>query len=180
MTRLALVSSLVCALLVATRLPGLVAPAKYREHMLKFPRSVLWGRVLMGIVAAIVWVVMYRAATEDWAWARPLILVGVPVGYWLVIQYAPQFLAVRASAAVALLIAKQMLDAADLSELPARLVVTVLAYVWVIAAIWITISPHHVRDLVGYFMANDRRCRIACGAGLGVGVVLLVLGVFVY
>ena len=180
MTRLGLVSSLVGGLLVITRLPGLVAPAKFREHALKFPRSMLWGRVLMGIAAAIAWVVMYRAAADDWAWAKPLILGGVPVAYWLVIQYAPQFLAVRASAALTLLIAKQMVDAADTSELHARLLVTVLAYVWVVAAIWITIAPHHVRDLLGYFMANDRRCRAACAVGTGLGVVLLALGVFVY
>ena len=180
MTRLGLVSSLVGGLLVASLLPALIAPAKFREHALKFPRSVLWGRVLMGIAAAIAWVVMYRAAADDWAWAKPLILVGVPVAYWLVIRYAPQFLAVRASAALTLLIAKQMVDAADTSELHARLIVTVLAYMWVVAAIWITIAPHHARDLLGYLMANDRRCRAACSIGLALGVVLLWFGMFVY
>ena len=74
MNQLALVSTLVGGLILATRLPGLIAPTKYREHMLKFPRSMIWGRVLMGIAALIAWRVMYRAATDDWAWAqrRPL------------------------------------------------------------------------------------------------------------
>jgi hypothetical protein len=180
MTRLALVSTLVGGLIVATRLPGAIAPAKFREHFLRFPRSTMWGRVLMGIAALIAWVVMYRAATDDWAWARPLILVGVPIAYWIVIQYASTFLAMRASAALMLLFAKQMVDAADLSDSPSRLIVTVFAYIWVVMAIWITVAPHHFRDMMQFFMANDKRCRLACSFGVLVGVLFLVLGVFVY
>jgi hypothetical protein len=179
MNRLALVSTLVGVFVVATRLPGVVAPAQYREHLLRFPRSVMWGRVLMGIAALIAWVVMYRAAADDWAWARPFIIAGVPVAYWVVIRYAGTFLAMRASAALMLIVAKQMVDAADLSDLPARLIVTVFAYVWVVAAIWITIAPHHFRDLMQSFMADDKRCRLVCSVGVLVGVLFLALGLFV-
>ena len=180
MTRLALVSTLVGAFIIASRLPGVVAPAKYREHMLKFPRSVLWGRVLMGVAAAIAWVVMYNAATDDWAWARPLILVGVPIAYWIVIQFASTFLAMRAAAALMLMAAKQMVDAADLSDVPSRLIVTVFAYLWVIGAIWMTVAPHHFRDLAQILMADDNRCRRLCSFGVVVGVAFLALGVLVY
>ena len=180
MTRLALVSTLVGAVIIAARLPGVIAPAKYREHMLKFPRSVLWGRVLMGIAAAIAWVVMYNAATDDWAWARPLILVGVPIAYWIVIQYASAFLAMRATAALMLMAAKQMVDAADLSDHPSRLIVTVFAYLWVVGAIWITVAPHHFRDLAQVVMADNKRCRTVCSVGVIVGAIFLALGVFVY
>jgi uncharacterized membrane protein (DUF485 family) len=180
MTRLGLVSSLVGGFLVATRLPGIIWPEKFREHALKFPRSMLWGRILMGIAAAIAWAVMYNAASDEWAWARPLILIGVPIAYWLVIQYGTHFLAMRAVAALTLLIARQMVDAADASDLPFRLFVTILAYIWVVAAIWVTIAPHHFRDLLSYFMANDKRCRAACSFGAGLGVLLVALGVFVY
>jgi len=83
---------------------------------------------------------MYRAAIDEWAWARPLIVIAVPVAYWLVVQYGTHFLAMRAVAALLLLIAKQMVDAADSSDLPSRLLVTTLAYVWVVMAIWITIA----------------------------------------
>jgi hypothetical protein len=180
MTRLALTSIVIGVVIVASRLPGVIVPAKFREHALKFPRSVLWARVLMAIVAVWVGIVLYGAATEEWAWARPLIVVGIPVAYWVVIQFADQFLAVRAAAAFILLIAKVMVDAADLSDLPARLFVTVLAYVWVIMAIWIAIAPHHARDLAGYLMANDNRCRAACSVSIAVGVALVALGLFVY
>ena len=180
MNRLALVSTLVGAFIVTTRLPGVIAPTKYREHILRFPRSMIWGRVLMGIAALIAWVVMYRAATDDWAWARPLILAGVPIAYWIVIQYASTFLAMRASAALMLMAAKQMVDAADLSDLSSRLIVTVFAYLWVVAAIWITIAPHHFREIAQFFMSDDKRCRTVCSVGVIVGAIFLALGVFVY
>src|SRR5436309_1027091 len=180
MTRLALVSTAVGGLIVAARIPAVVAPAKFREHAVRFPRSAVWGRVLMGIAAAIAWWIMYHAATDEWRWAQPLILVGVPVAYVLVINFAPNYLAMRGSAALMLMIAKQMVDAADASESPWRLIVTVLAYLWVIGAIWMTATPHHIRDFIGFWTANDNRCRLANGAGLVVGLALVALGVFVY
>src|SRR6266446_6355121 len=141
MTRLAIVSVAAGVFVVAARLPGLLAPAKYREHAIKFPRSELWGRVLMGIAAAIAWWIMYHAATDEWKWAQPLILIGVPVAYVLVINFAPHYLAMRGTAALLLMLAKVMVDAADASDSPLRLIVTVLAYLWVVAAIWMTVAP---------------------------------------
>ena len=177
---LKLVSILAGAVVVAIRLPGVVVPTKYREHLIKFPRSIWWGRVLMGLAAAIAWWIMYHAATDEWKWAQPYILIGVPVAYALVINFAPSYLAMRGAAALHLMAAKVMVDAADWSETPWRLVVTVLAYLWVVAAIWMTVAPHHFRDLIGFMMANDKRCRAACSAGIVVGLTLVALGVFVY
>jgi hypothetical protein len=180
MSRLALISIAIGALAIVSRLPGLIVPARFRQFAIQFPRSLLWGRILMGVAAAIAWVVMYNAATDEWAWAKPIILIGVPIAYWLVIQYATHFLALRAVAALMLMVAKQMVEAADLSDVPARLIVTTLAYLWVVAAIWLTVAPHHYRDLVGYTMANDWRCRAVCSLGVVVGVGLVALGVLVY
>ena len=59
-----------------------------------------------------------------------------------------------------LLIAKLMVDAADQSELPMRLIVTVLAYLWVCAAVWMAGAPHQVRDVVGFVTANNTRCAL--------------------
>jgi hypothetical protein len=180
MTRLALTSTLLGAAMIGLRLPGVLAPATERERLVKFPRSIVAGRILMGILAAISWVVMYRSATDEWAWARPLILVGVPVAYWLVIQYANSFLAIRAVAGLLLLLAKVAIDATDTSEKPLRLVLSVLAYIWVITAIWMAIAPHHFRDLIGYFTASDQRLRRKSLIGVVIGAVLVVLGLFAY
>src|SRR2546425_2023226 len=180
MARLAIVSIAVGALSVAARVPGIVAPARYREHLVQFPRSEFWGKILMGIAAAIAWWIMYHAATDEWKWAQPLILIGVPAAYFLVINFAPHYLAMRGAAALHLMVAKLMVDAADLSDAPLRLVVTVLAYLWVVSAIWMTVAPHHFRDLIGFMMANDKRCRRVCTTGIAVGLVLIALGMFIY
>ncbi len=134
----------------------------------------------MAICALWAGIVMYNAATDDWAWARPLVVIGVPIAYWIVIQFADQFLALRAMAALILLVAKLMVDAADLSELPMRLIVTVLAYIWVCVAVWMAGAPHQVRDVVGFVTANNTRCRLACLFGATVGLLLVVLGLCVY
>ena len=181
MNRLALISTIIGAIIIVARMPGLVVPDKFRAASLKCPRSVLWGRVLMAVAAVWVGIVMFKAVDNDWpSWARPAIVVGVPIAYALVIKYADQFLAFRGLAVLLLLAAKIMVDAADASNLPARLVVTTLAYIWVVAAMWMTIAPHHFRDLLGWSMANNTRCRIVCSIGGAIGLTLLVLGLFVY
>lgn len=177
---LKLISIIVGALVVVSRLPGVLATEKFREFAVKFPRNVLLGRILMGVVALIVWWIMYHAATDEWKWAQPLILIGVPVAYGLVYQFGTPYLSLRAVAALMLLVAKQMLDAADVSESSFRLIVTVYAYVWVVAAIWMASAPHHYRDLIGFVMKDNQRCRLACGAGMLTGVALVALGVFIY
>ena len=90
------------------------------------------------------------------------------------------FLALRGTAALVLLVAKVAIDAADLSELSSRLVVTVAAYLGVCGAMWMAIAPHQVRDWIGFVTANDTRCRAACGIGVAVGAFLVALGLFVY
>jgi len=180
MTQLAIVSTVVGALVVAGRIPGLVAPDAFRRVAVQFPRSLWAGRILMGIAAAIAWVIVYNAATDEWAKFRPVIMVGVPLAYWLVIQFGNTFLAVRGAAALILMLARVMVGAADQSELSSRLVVTTLAYVWAVAGIWMAIAPHHVRDLTQWAMASNLRCRWLCGVGVLVGLALVLLGLFVY
>jgi hypothetical protein len=180
MTRLAITSTIIGVASIVGRLPGIVAPEKYGECVRSFPRSVLWGRILMGAAALWAGFVMFNAATDDWAWARPLVVIGVPIAYFLVIQFADQYLALRGLAALMLLIAKLMVDAADQSELPMRLIVTVLAYLWVCVAVWMAGAPHQVRDVVGFMTANNLRFRLACFLGVVVGALLVVLGLCVY
>jgi len=182
MTKLALISTAVGAAVIAARLPGVLAPTRYREFMVKFPRSEFWGRVLITIAGLIAWWVMFHASREsdEWKWAQPLIVVGVPVVLYCIYRYGIHYLALRATAALLLLIAKLMVDVADASETVLRLFVTVLAYLWVVAAIWMAAAPHHFRDLIGWAMANDERCRTVCSLGVCLGVVLMALGVFAY
>ncbi len=193
MNHLATISTVVGAGVVLGRLPGIISTEKFRAFQLQFPRHVWIGRITMLIAAVWAGIVVFHAASATlsetisetgrggiWAYVPTLVVVGFPIAYWLVIQYGQQYLALRGTAALLLLVAKLMVDAADASERPARLVVTILGYLWVVAALWMTIAPHHIRDAIGYFMANNARCRLVCSIGIGVGVVLMALGMFVY
>lgn len=193
MTTLAITATIVGAAIIASRLPGVIAPAKFREHAMSFPRHIWWGRILMAIAAVWAGIVLFGAANDAvtdqiratgkagiWGLGKPLVIVGMPVAYFMVIQFAEQFLAMRGAAGLMLLIAKVMLDAADASDRPSRLVVTVVAYLWVVAATWMAIAPHHIRDVIGYKMATDQRCRAFCSFGVAVGALLIALGLFVY
>ena len=181
MTRLAITSTILGAAIIAGRLPGIIAPEKFSAEARKFPRSVLWGRILMGVCAVWAGIVLYFfAAVDDFAWVKPFIVIGIPIAYWLVIQYADQFLALRGLAALMLLISKVVLNAADISDSPLRLVVTVLAYIQVCGAVWMASAPHQVRDWIAFMTANTARCRFACSVGAAVGVFLVLLGLFVY
>jgi hypothetical protein len=73
-----------------------------------------------------------------------------------------------------------MVDAADLSDKPIRLVVTVLAYVMVCVAMWMAGFPHQVRDVVSFVTATKTRTRATCLPGVILGALLVVLGLCVY
>ena len=75
MTRLAITSTILGAAIIAGRLPGVFAPEMFNAHARKFPRSVLWGRILMGICAVWAGIVLYFfAAVDDFAWLKPVIV----------------------------------------------------------------------------------------------------------
>jgi hypothetical protein len=54
--------------------------------------------------------------------------------------------------------------------------VTTWAYLWIVAAVWFTISPWRLRDLIGWMTANEQRIRLSCAARLIFGLVVAVIG----
>jgi len=154
MTNLALISIALGTLMIVSRLSGIIAPEKFRKIATSFARSTSWGKFILAIAAIWAITIVYNDTSEAWDKARPYILIAIPVCYFLVVTFGQQFLALRAAAALLLLIAKVMLDAADQSESSFRLIMTVLSYVWVIIAIWAAGAPHHIRDLTNFLMAD--------------------------
>jgi len=96
------------------------------------------------------------------------------------IFFMPVFLAVRGFAMLLLLGAGVLLDSAFLVDSGSRLVVTILAYVWAVAGIALVASPYLMRDAFEYLFKSEQRCQIACGAGAGFGLLLVILGLFIY
>jgi hypothetical protein len=73
-------------------------------------------------------------------------------------------------------LAKLMLDTARWVETEWRLVIAILAYIWIFAGIWFTVSPWRFRDITNWRMANETRIRACTGLRVGLGLFLAILG----
>ena len=168
------------AAIIATRLPALLKPQLFREWVRKFPRAFWPGVVFLTI--SVIWCLYIVSNAREDGMAVPknvvyVFLIGIYAG---LIALKFDFLAVRGLAILLMLLAKMIVDAANLIETPWRLVMTVLGYVWAIAGMWLTVSPYRFRDLIEWATATDGRLRALAAVGCAFGAFLIGLGVFVY
>src|SRR5436309_10042974 len=137
------------AFLILMSLPGLFKPdlANVAE---RFPRSRIAGVVLLTI--ALLWTFWLLATIEMGefsAFRRPL-LIALPVGYVLALRFVEEFLAVRALGILCLLAAEPLLDAAFLRNETSRLLVTVFAYLLIVAGLFCVAVPYILRDQLSW------------------------------
>jgi hypothetical protein len=159
---------------------GLLKPGAFAAKVRKFPRSLPAGIVLM--LLGTVWFAYYFSEEQvsDFANAKPYLMAGfVLVGVCSCI-FVQDFLAVRGLAVVFLLLAKLMVDTARWADTDWRLVVLTWAYVLVVAGIWFTVWPWHLRDMLNWATANEKRVRIGSAIRLAFGLFVAVLGFTVY
>ena len=117
---------------------------------------------------------------SDFAPYKRLMLIGfAAVGIGACV-FVKDFLAVRGLAILLLLVAKLMLDSARWVDSQWRLVVVVLAYLWILEGMWLTISPWRLRNMIGWMTANERRCRFLCAIRLAFCLFLILLGIVAY
>jgi multisubunit Na+/H+ antiporter MnhG subunit len=161
---------------------GLTAPDKFRNAMREFPRSNTWGWFLMLLGTA--WFV-YNVGQEqvaDFQSYKKILLTffaGVGIASCIFVR---DFLAVRGAAVVMLLLAKGMVDTGRPLLGASGWVVLwqAWAYVFVVAGIWLTVSPWRLRDFIHWATADERRIRITCGARLAFCLLIVLLGATVY
>src|ERR1051325_9670231 len=157
---------------------GLMNPESFRTAVRKFPRSVRWGFALM--LTGTAWI-MYNVRLEsisDFASYKTFLFgsfAGVGIGTCIFVQ---DFLAVRGLAVVLLLLAKLMVDTGRpaLGDTHWVLVMQTLAYGFVVAGIWLTVSPWRLRDFLEWCTASERRIKIGCGIRLLFGLLVAALG----
>ena len=159
---------------------GLMKPAAFAAGVRKFPRSLPWGIALMLLGTA--WFLYYFslesisdfASYQSWLMAG---FAGVGIASCFFVQ---DFLAVRGLAVVLMLLAKLMVDTARWADTDWRLVVVSWAYFLVIAGMWFTIWPWHLRDLLNWATANETRVRVGSALRLAFGLFVAVLGFTVF
>lgn len=180
MTTLAWMAVILGPVIMLLALPCIFRPSAVREGLRSFPRSVFFARVLSAI--AIVWVasIVLQAPLGRFEWLKPYLYVAAPVLYFLIIFFMDELLAPRALGGLLLLAANPVLKAARWHESDGRLVMTVLAYVWVVAGITLVLSPYYFRRGADWATRTDGRCRGLAWIRLVIGLAILGLGLFVY
>jgi hypothetical protein len=159
-------------LLVLISLPGLLKP-NLAGVAQKFPRSHMAGVFLLTICLVwTFWLVATIQMGEFSSFRRPL-LIALPIGYGLVLRFVGEFLAVRALGILCLLAAEPLLDAAFLRYETSRLLVTVLAYLLILAGLFWVAIPYVLRDQINWTARSPFRWRCLHAIALIYGCVIL-------
>jgi len=155
------------------------APAVVRRGMAAYPRSVWPGRILLAI--DMIWAAYevsqmhlgnFDSLKIHLYWLAPVcIIVGA--------VYLDELLSVRALGGLLLLVAGPILDAARWHESDWRLVMTLFAYLWIVAGLTFLLTPWWFRRIAMRF-DSDAALRIGGIAKAVIGVGMLLLAVLVY
>jgi hypothetical protein len=166
--------------LVATHLYALLRPKTTQQWLLGVPRSSGFGRALFIIDA--VWC-YWLASTMDlgeFSGFRSWLLVAIPVLAILTLMFVDEFLAARALGIFALLVAEPILSAAFLRPEIARLLLVILAYVWLTVGMFWVGKPYLLRDQITWITRNALRWRVAALGGVIYGAVILICAFVVF
>src|SRR5437016_8652777 len=161
------------AFLVLFGLLGITRSTSMRELARKFPRSQVAGIILLTIGAAWSFWLLSTMETGEFASFRRPLQIALPIGYFLVVRFVDEFLAVRALGIICLLAAEPLLDAAFLRYESSRLLITVFAYLLIVAGLfWVSI-PYVLRDQINWTARSVFRWRCLNAVAFIYGGVIL-------
>jgi hypothetical protein len=167
-------------LLILISVPGILKPGAVQGWAKRLPRSRVAGIVLLFIAAGWCGYLLSTMEMGEFSSFRKPLLILLPISFFLVLRFVDEFLAVRALGILCLLAAEPLLDAAFFRYETSRLIVTVLAYLLVIAGlIWVTM-PYLLRDQIDWSSQNKTRWQFMHGAVLLYGVIVLTLAITLY
>ncbi len=150
---------------------------KLKPTLERFPRNYNVGVPLL--VIAFIWTFAVWSEMdlgEFWRAERPVQIILV-IGCILVATYVKDFLAVRAVGFLLILLAAPLLISAFLQPPVSRLLLVAVAYAMIVKGMFWVGKPYLMRDQIGWVTANKKRWQIACGAGLGYGIAMVVCAV---
>ncbi|MEY2438951.1 MAG: hypothetical protein QOI34_336 [Verrucomicrobiota bacterium] len=166
--------------LLLISLAGLTKPAILQTWAKRLPRSRAAGVVLLSVAFAwSMWLLATMEMGEFSNFRRPLLIV-VPIGFLLVLRFVDEFLAVRSLGILCLLAAEPLIDAAFLRYEPSRLIVTVFAYLLVIAGLFWVTMPYLLRDQIDWSAHSNMRWHFLHGIALIYGAVTLGLALTLF
>ena len=159
---------------------GLIRPDASQAAARSLPRSRVAGFVLFTIAFFwAFWLLATMEMGEFSSFRKPLLFI-VPVGFLLVLRFVDEFLSVRALGILFLLAAEPLLDAAFFRSERSRLLVTVFAYLLIVAGLFWVTMPYLLRDQINWSARSNGRWRVAHGLAFLYGAAILACAVTRY
>jgi hypothetical protein len=165
---------------IAAHLPPALWPVKTGKWMQRLSHNYPLGVTLM--VLATLWFVILTGVMDlgEISNIRVQLMAVWAVAGVLLAIFVRGFLPLRALGCLLLLGAALMLDAAFLATTAWRYVVTVVACAWVIKGMILVYSPHVGRKWIDWAAQDTERMRVLAWPGVAAGLLLVVLGIWVY
>ena len=130
--------------------PGVIIPDYSRSLAKRLPRSRVAGFLILTVdLFWALWLLATMEMGEFQSFRRPLLII-LPIGFFLVLRFVDEFLAVRALGILFLLAAEPLLDAAFFRVESTRLFVTTLAYLLIVIGLFWVTMPYLLRDHIDW------------------------------
>ena len=166
--------------IMVMNLPAIFAPALFRRVATGFSRNAPAAWILTAIdVLWVAWIILH-ASLGRFESLKPLVYIGAPVSFFAMVFFMDELLAPRALGGLLLLLANPVLNSARWLDTQWRLVMVVIAYVWVIAGIMFVLSPFRLRQAAEWGTKTNLRCIVGGSIRILVGAFVLFLGLKVY
>lgn len=167
---------------------GLTRFEQYRSFIRDLPRNQTWARVLLLV---------------DVVWSAPLTLnflrsmevppqiygidlavliyfVIAPAAFIYILIFVNNYLGARTAGWFLILLAKPVLLACLVRDTPAKFVLVVMAYLWVVWGMLMIAVPHFLRDVIAFHLEKPAVLRRSLRFKGFLGLALIALGVFVF
>ena len=167
--------------LVVAHIVALLKADAIKAWLPSFPRDKRTGIIILAVDLVWSWIVIKHMDMGEFYTLRKPLLIGLPIGFYLIITFADEFLSVRAFGTFLLLLACPVLNAAYLKDpwFP-KLLIPTLAYVWIVAGLFYVGMPYLLRDHIDWLLEKASRYKAAAFAGIGYGALLLVFAFAFY
>jgi hypothetical protein len=159
---------------------GLTKPEFARGLAQRLPRSRVAGFVLLTVdLFWTLWLLATMEMGEFSSFRRPLLII-LPIGFFLVLRFVDEFLAVRALGILFLLGAEPLLDAAFFRPEASRLFVTGFAYLLIVIGLFWVTMPYLLRDQINWSVRKPWRWRLTHALALLYGGAILAYAITRY
>ncbi len=176
------------AWLIGFHLWMLVKKKSAKDFLVKFPRNYMWGAVMMGIGMFWFWLLIIPGVDDsplgylsmdlgEFNSAKKFLVVLVPVAAYLMISEVRDFLSVRATGLLSLMVSAPLLYSSFQDWPTGKLLIPIYAYAMLTAGLFMVGMPYLLRDLIGWVVKDDKRYFACAGGGLLYGIAVLVCNI---